>query len=1290
MNIKILPALSFLFFSVLFSSITYGQDVIRFRTERASGEEDLLYSEHFKEYTVASLATEFTSNLLRSQPYFDNILLEVQGKTFSFNLEARDIRSANYKLRYQDDSGIHEMPRSPNKTYSGRTNSGNYDVRITADDHFFNAIIAQSDDIFYIEPARNINPAASRDHFVLYWGKDNLKKMTNDACGVTDAHTHAHHPDEINPPSPGENERVVVCKEVQIALADDFEMFQQEGSVAEVENHNLAVINNVETNYDDEFTTDLQFNIVEIFVATSNGNDPWTNSTNPNVLLDDFTDWGPTGFDNVHDVASLWTNRNFDGDVIGLAWISAVCTNFRYNVLEDFTGNAALLRCLQAHELGHNFSAGHDAAGSPHIMAPSVQNTNTWSSASESSISSYIPTRMCLSNCGVAQPPVADFDANDTEGCVSFTVNFFDQSTNSPTSWSWNFPGGSPSSSTQQNPTVIYNTAGVYDVTLTVSNSAGSNSITQQDFITVGDDPFADFDYLIDELTVDFDNLSNGATSYHWNFGDGGTSTLENPIHVYDEDGIYDVTLTATNACGTDFHTVEIEIITLPLADFDAAPTEGCDPMEVEFYNYSSANATSFLWSFPGGSPPTSTAYEPVVIYETPGTYPVTLTAFNEAGSDVYTINNFITLLPLPNATFTYEAEGLEAIFNSAGSVGNSYHWNFGDGTTSTSQNPVHIYSEGGAYTVVLTVTNDCGTDSHQTVVIITAAPVAAFTANVTSGCAPLVVQFINQSVGSVTSFNWVFQGGSPATSTLANPVVTYFNSGSFDVTLTVANAVGNDTQFNDNFITVNPETFSDFDFAINGMQVTFDNLSNNAISYTWNFGDGLISDDENPIHTYDEGGVYTVTLISTGLCGNDTSTAQITIETLPVANFTFQQNSDCIPAIVQFTNQSTPNVTSFKWTFEGGTPMTSTQANPVVTYNSPGIFDVQLIVYAPAGNDTLNIPSLIAVGTTPDAGFLISTNELTVSLENISANANTYEWHFGDGQSSTETHPTHAYAGYGAYTISLIATNECGNDTSQIEIVLGTVPNAAFTYNDHDGCAPFEVQFIDQSQNNPTSWNWTFEGGNPPVSALQNPVIVYETPGEYSVTLQVTNSYGTDVLMLSGLIQVANPPDATFDVQMNGNIVLFNYPGVNYDSLHWDFGDGTGDNSLNPTVEYESSGQYEVTLTVFNACGSDTASVILNIMGTATDDPKENSEGWQIRPNPFGDLFSIYGEPAAEGDVTIILTDMNGKMISKEEWHHKAGSDQKEFKADHLPAGIILIHIQDETGRVVLKAVHL
>jgi PKD repeat protein len=207
-------------------------------------------------------------------------------------------------------------------------------------------------------------------------------------------------------------------------------------------------------------------------------------------------------------------------------------------------------------------------------------------------------------------------------------------------------------------------------------------------FITVNEDPFADFEFEVDENTVTFTNLSEFGTSYLWNFGDGNTSTQQNPVHTYDEDGTYVVKLTTTNICGFDMVQFNITIVTPPFADFDADDVEGCAPFEVEFINFSSDNATSFEWSFPGGSPPTSTAFEPTVVYDNPGTYNVTLTAINSAGEDVYFASNFITVNPMPNAVFTHSGSGLQITFNSAGSLGDFYAWNFGDGQTSTSQNP--------------------------------------------------------------------------------------------------------------------------------------------------------------------------------------------------------------------------------------------------------------------------------------------------------------------------------------------------------------------------------------------------------------------------------------------------------------------------------------------------------------------------------------------------------------------------------------------------------------------------
>lgn len=1281
------PLLLLLLFCI--TTLSFSQSAIRFKTVRATPAEDLIYREHFTQYTIATLSTDKVSAMLQSKSQFEEMTLEFDGQQFKFNLQANDLRAPHYTLRVSTDAGIVAYPRSDNNTFFGYTKQGHHDVRITADDNTFYGLIAQAGNALYIEPARFIAPSAPVNQYVIYWESDNLKKFPLTMCGTRAIQTHAFAPEEETHHENSDS-RSRACKVVQIALADDHFMFNDYGSVDEVEDHNMAVINNVLTNYDFEFADDLQFSVVEIFVATSDPNDPWTNSTSIDAVLDDFTDWGPTGFDNVHDVGSLWSARNFDGDVIGLAWLSAVCTNFRYNVLEDFTANAAFLRVLQAHEMGHNFSANHDPVGSQTIMAPVVNNTNAWSNASINSIDNYIDNVNCLGACGNPVPPVAAFDANPTEGCTPLMVFFDDQSSNNPTSWSWSFPGGTPSSSTAQNPVVNYNNPGTYSVTLTVSNAQGSNSITMNNLITVNQDPVANFDYQLDENVVDFENLSQFGDSYEWDFGDGETSTVTNPIHIYNEDGEYTVTLTTFNECGSDTYTVEITIVTAPFADFDSSDPEGCSPFEVDFYNFSSDNAVSFLWSFPGGIPSTSTAFEPTVLYETPGVYHVTLTAYNSAGEDTYTALNYVEVYPNPEAAFSYVANGLSVTFNSSASTGDSFFWTFGDGQTSTQANPTHVYASGGNYTVTLTVTNVCGTDNISQTVNVTGAPVADFVANIESGCVPLVVQFTSTSLGNPTSFNWVFQGGTPGTSTLPNPLITYNSPGQFDVQLTVSNVAGSNTLLLTDFIEVGSLPHSDFDYFINGLQVTFSNQSQNSTGSIWLFGDGEQSNQNNPTHVYNDDGVYTVTLIAVGTCGNDTSTAQITIQTPPQAGFSHDQISDCTPAVVSFTNESSENATSFLWTFEGGSPSTSTAENPVVTYAVAGEFDVTLIAYSPAGADTSFWSDLISVGASPAAAFLLNTNGTTVTFQNQSENADTYIWLFGDGQNSTEESPVHTYSSFGVYEVWMIATNDCGSDTMIVVIELSTVPNAFFSYTAHNGCAPFEVQFIDQSQNNPTSWLWTFPGGNPGTSTAQNPTVNYNTPGSYFVSLQVTNSQGSDVLVLDDLIQVAGQPDASFFHQQNENVVSLEYQGLDYDSLRWYFGDGRTDNSLNPTVTYDVSGQYEISLVVYNACGTDTASIVVNIIILSNSDVQTIDGGWKIKPNPFSDKLVLYGEPATDGVLHITLFDAQGRLVSVQQWQHPSGVSTLEMPAASFPEGVILVGLKDQSGMATLKAVHL
>jgi len=156
----------------------------------------------------------------------------------------------------------------------------------------------------------------------------------------------------------------------------------------------------------------------------------------------------------------------------------------------------------------------------------------------------------------VGSPPAADFSGSPTSGTAPLTVNFTDQSTNSPTSWSWDF--GDSGTSTAQNPSHEYTSAGDYTVSLTASNAVGSDTATKTDYISVTvPAPVADFTGSPTSgtapLTVDFtDQSTNSPTSWSWDFGDSSTSTAQNPSHEYTAAGTYTVSLTATNAGGSD------------------------------------------------------------------------------------------------------------------------------------------------------------------------------------------------------------------------------------------------------------------------------------------------------------------------------------------------------------------------------------------------------------------------------------------------------------------------------------------------------------------------------------------------------------------------------------------------------------------------------------------------------------------------------------------------------------------------------------------------------------------
>lgn len=359
--------------------------------------------DYFFEYEVLNLNTfELLEKIMNSES--ETIKLQLLG--FYLELKKSSIISENYFCSVVDQSGVSDFRRKPAAIPLNGYTTGRGRVSITIGEDFIQGFIRTAMHTFYIEPIYHFEKEAPGGQFVLYNVKD-VKPGREMTCGVNESHRIKSHPNT----KVIDGGRVGDCYEVEFAIAADYLMFQHYGSVAAVEAHNIAVLNDMQTNYDDEFADEVQFILVQQFIVSTPGGDPWSPSTNPNTLLNSFTSWGPTGFSATHDLATLWTRRDLDGTTIGLAWLNAVCTSSRYSILEDFSNNANLKRVLMAHEVGHNFNANHDAGGSPYIMAPAVQNTNLWSTPSITAIQNHYLSRTCLAACTPATPYVNFLDS---------------------------------------------------------------------------------------------------------------------------------------------------------------------------------------------------------------------------------------------------------------------------------------------------------------------------------------------------------------------------------------------------------------------------------------------------------------------------------------------------------------------------------------------------------------------------------------------------------------------------------------------------------------------------------------------------------------------------------------------------------------------------------------------------------------------------------------------------------------------------------------------------------------
>lgn len=444
----------------------------------------------------------------------------------------------------------------------------------------------------------------------------------------------------------------------------------------------------------------------------------------------------------------------------------------------------------------------------------------------------------------------------------------------------------------------------------------------------------------------------------------------------------------------------------------------------------------------------------------------------------------------------------------------------------------------------------------------------AQITANVTSGCPPLIVNFTGPND------TWNFGNGAPVVAG-PNPSRIYNLPGTYTVsragapgfTLTI-------TVFdlpNANFSATTPT--SGCASVANPLVVTFqDNSttpSGTIVSWAWDFGDGNVSTLQNPTHNYNSPGTYTVSLrVRTNNGCEDTEVKTAFVNANGAINVTFnptQSLSCAAPHSVQFTNTTTgiPPGSTILWeffNFDGTQPngigapvapsINTSAANPLVTFNNLGDYTVRLRITDPSGCVSTLVRSQmvrlrqygLSFTSAIQPGVGGSCNPVPVQFTNTFTNVNqpwqTVTWQFlnssnvllgtvsGQASSAPIANPLFNFPGSGTYTIRVSAQgslDNCPIQTSQQTITIGALPQASFINTDSTSCqVPFSVTFNAAASLNASTYEWDFDGNGTVDATTVNPTFNYTTPGTYNVRLTVRDTGGcSSTLTKTSLVRI-------------------------------------------------------------------------------------------------------------------------------------------------------------------------
>jgi PKD repeat protein len=846
-------------------------------------------------------------------------------------------------------------------------------------------------------------------------------------------------------------------------------------------------------------------------------------------------------------------------------------------------------------------------------------------------------------------------------------------------SYLWNFGDGN--TSTAQYPLHAYATANHYNASVTVTNSCGRQDILYTKVSIVAKPASQAYFFVPENEKVAgdsthfraeyYDNSDYDNNTYLWNFGDGSSSTLKNPAHIFRQEGNYNVSLTITNGCGSA--TSKQLIVISPKISPCEAQFDYWSDGGVGFNDLSYGNPTSWSWDFGDGTYSTE-QYPPTHYYVKDGAYQVTLTIFNDFTKCVSSVTkDVIAGWVSCQADFDIvinTSSGVTKFFSKSQNAIN-YYWEFGDGEYSTEAEPVHTFSKNGVYPVCLYIwDNDvesrCQSVKCKDVMFIPddgyyiEADYSFFT-----DPASLKVGFSDMSTFNTTEWSWNLGDGSIINT--QNPVYTYSKPGVYKVCLTVydnlnnlSNSICKEVRIGD----VPCNLGSDFSYVISPevLEVVFLSKTQGISDfYFWTFGDGNSSTDENPYQKYSKPGYYEISL---SVISSTDGCIDQTIKYVQVGNadcragFEYRLNAD--NKTVNFMDESKGSIEYYYWDFGDGNY--SVTQSPDHVYKNSDMYFVGLTVIS--GECMDYIEQSVQVGEINCAAdfktFIDPSSNTAYFTNRVLGESTALFWSFGDGRFSTDQNPVHEFPTNGLYTAALNTydLNSGCMDYYQELIQIGGIGidcNADFMY--RVDAATNTVTFKNNSKGDIVESLWNF-GDESLYSSDTDPVYTYEKPGNYYVTLSVFKSDGIKNMAGKWILVDANNAydchaDFMFNIDSASRKVKFVDKSFG-DNLEykWDFDDSRADSIStfkNPTHTYDEKGYYMVRLRVLNTvtgCRSND----YKLLNVGEAQILKASFGWEA----FGNDKKVKGYPVdlvsgSSGDGATVEWDFGDKVQKKD-----------------------------------------